>query len=83
MEHPKCKGNSGTYVGYTETCAPYICFWISYTEPCVSKNWKNGFFNKKRIFFTKNVSQNSRTYILSSECEKNSSKSQFFIKLKI
>ena len=28
------KGNSGTCVGYIETCAPYTCFWIAYTETC-------------------------------------------------
>ena len=56
--------NSKDSVGYTETCALYTCFWIAYTETCVSKNWKNGFFPKKGIFFTKKISQNSKMYIL-------------------
>ena len=51
------KGNSGTWLGYTDTCAPYTCFWIAYTETCESNNWKKAFF------WTTNISQNSRMYI--------------------
>ena len=44
------KGNSRTCVGYTETCAPFTCFWRAYTETCVSKNGKMEFSPKRHFF---------------------------------